>query len=193
MIGQPILTTARLLLRPLQLSDAAEVQIIFPQWEIVRFLATSVPWPYPLDGALTYIRDSALPAMQRGTEWHWSIRRKAEPNRLIGLISLTDRPNNNRGFWLAPDWQRLGLMTEASAAVTQYWFETLDRTLLRAPKAVTNIGSRRISERSGMRVVNTMDQDYVSGKLRTEIWEITREDWRRHLEQGQQEGPTLSE
>jgi RimJ/RimL family protein N-acetyltransferase len=63
----PALETARLILRPLELADAEQVQRIFPHWEIVQFLANRVPWPYAEDGALTYYRDDALPAMARGT------------------------------------------------------------------------------------------------------------------------------
>lgn len=37
----PELETPRLLLRPLELADAAETQILFPQWEIVRYLANT--------------------------------------------------------------------------------------------------------------------------------------------------------
>src|ERR1700759_5114722 len=37
----------RLLLRPLQLSDAEQTQLLFPHWEIVKHLNTIVPWPYP--------------------------------------------------------------------------------------------------------------------------------------------------
>jgi len=176
--GIPVITTSRLILRPLQLSDADAVQKLFPRWEIVRFLASDVPWPYPADGALTFIRDIALPAIQQGTEWHWSIRLKTARERLIGMISLMDKPANNRGFWLDPALQGKGLMSEASTAVTDYWFEILERPVLRAPKAVENVQSRRISERSGMRLIETVDQDYVSGRLPTEIWEITREEWR---------------
>jgi RimJ/RimL family protein N-acetyltransferase len=175
----PILATPRLILRPLELADAEAIQILFPRWEIVRFLASRVPWPYPADGALTFIRDIALPAMRQGTEWHWSIRLKTRPDQLIGEISLADKLNENRGFWLDPQWQGQGLMTEATAAVTDYWFETLERPVLRAPKAVANLPSRRISERSGMRVIKSEDWDYVSGRLATEVWEITREEWRR--------------
>ncbi len=176
--GIPTITTSRLILRPLELSDADAVQDLFPRWEIVRFLAPDVPWPYPVDGALTFIRDIALPAIQQGKEWHWSIRRKTTPDRLIGMISLMDKPGNNRGFWLDPALQGRGLISEASTAVTDYWFETLERPVLRVPKAVANVSSRRISERSGMRLIAIEDQDYVSGRLPTEIWEITREEWR---------------
>ena len=63
------LETDRLLLRPLELNDVAAVQQSFPRWEIVRFLS-NIPWPYPPDGALAFIRDRALPAMQQGRAWH---------------------------------------------------------------------------------------------------------------------------
>lgn len=177
----PTLTTVRLILRPLELSDAAVVQELFARWEVVRYLAKHVPWPYPLDGALTFIRDVALPAMRKSVEWHWSIRRKDAPNRLIGVISLMDRPGDNRGFWLDPAWQGQGLMSEAVEAVTEFWFGTLDRLVLQAPKAAANIRSRRISERGGMRLTETVERDYVSGRLPAEIWEITREEWRRRV------------
>lgn len=175
----PIITTSRLILRPLDLADVDGVQVLFPNWEIVRFMASHIPWPYPADGALTFIRDMALPAMRQGMEWHWSIRPKLAPEQLIGVVSLMDKPDDNRGFWLAPKWQGRGLMSEASAAVTDYWFETLEQPILRAPKAVANVPSRRISERSGMRLIKTEDRDLVSGRLPCEVWEITRDEWRR--------------
>src|ERR1035441_5781795 len=82
----PPLETARLLLRPAELSDAEQTQILFPHWEIVWHLANRVPWPYPPDGALTYLRDIALPGMERGDEWHWTLRLKNAPARMIGLV-----------------------------------------------------------------------------------------------------------
>ena len=177
----PTIATPRLMLRPLQLSDASAVQALFPRWEIVQFMASHIPWPYPADGALTFIRDMALPAMQQGAEWHWSIRPKSAPEQLIGVVSLMDKPDNNRGFWLDLAWQGQGLMLEASSAVTDYWFETLGRTVLRVPKAVANVRSRRISERTGMRVIKTEERDYVSGRFPAEVWEITRDEWHNRL------------
>lgn len=174
----PELKTARLVLRPLHLDDADAIQRLFAQWEVVRFLADQVPWPYPPDGARHYVEQIALPAVRRGTQWHWSIRTLAEPDRLIGMISLMDDdPGNNRGFWLDPACQGQGYMTEASAAATAYWFQVLNKSVLRAPKAAANTASRRISERSGMRLVGTEERGYVSGRHLSEIWEITREEW----------------
>ncbi len=175
----PRLETHRLLLPPVTLADAGQIQIIFPQWEIVRYLNNRVPWPYPQDGAQAYYRDVALPAAERGEEWHWTLRLKSSPDCIIGCISLMNRPNKNRGFWLGLPWQGQGLMMEACDEVTGYWFDGLGFPMLRVPKAVANTASRRISEKSGMRIIATKESDYVSGRLPTEIWEITAAEWRQ--------------
>ena len=174
----PLLETARLELRPLELADAAQVQVLFPHWEIVRYLAKRVPWPYPPDGALTYYRDDALPAMARGEEWHWSLRLKSDPGQLIGSVALIRGENNNRGFWMGLPWQGKGLMSEAIEVVTDFWFDELGFAVLRAPKAVVNTASRRISEKTGMRVIARDERDYVGGRFPTELWEITADEWR---------------
>jgi RimJ/RimL family protein N-acetyltransferase len=174
----PSLETARLLLRPVELADVEQIQATFPRWEIVKFLASKVPWPYPPGGAQTFLRDLALPAIERGEEWIWTIRRTEKPTIIIGMISLARNENENRGFWIDPQSQRLGLMTEACDAVTDFWFEVLKHPVMRVRKAVANKGSRRISEKQGMRIVSMQDSDYVSGRLPSETWEITADEWR---------------
>jgi ribosomal-protein-alanine N-acetyltransferase len=174
----PELETPRLLLRPLELSDAARTQLLFPHWEIVRHLNAKVPWPYPPDGALAFYRDVALPGVARGDEWYWTLRLKGDPENLIGCIGVMKGSDTNRGFWLGIPWHGQGLMTEACDAVTEFWFETLDFPVLRVPKAVANTASRCISLRQGMRVVATEERDYVSGRHPSEIWEITQQEWR---------------
>jgi len=172
------LETHRLVLRPLRIEDAARTQELFPHWEIVRYLNAIVPWPYPEDGALTYYRDVALPAMGRAEKWFWTLRLKESPAKHIGAIGLMKQDVDNRGFWLGLQWQGRGLMTEAVEAVTDYWFNVLGFEVLRASKAVANVASRRISEKTGMRLVGTGERDYVCGRLPSEIWEITADEWR---------------
>jgi [ribosomal protein S5]-alanine N-acetyltransferase len=179
-IRRDVLETERVILRPLELADAERTQLLFPHWEIVQFLNAKVPWPFPSDGALTYYRDSALPGIERGEEWHWTLRLKESPNEHIGSICLVKGETTNRGFWLGLPWQGRGLMTEAAIAVNDYWFNALGFHVLRVPKAIANAGSRRISEKTGMRVVSTHEADYVSGRWPSELWEITAEEWRAH-------------
>ena len=176
----PDLETARLLLRPLKLEDARQTQTLFGQWEIVRDLAAYVPWPYPPDGSHNFYRDVALPAMERGEQWHWTLRLKTAPERIVGQISL-QIGETNRGFWMAPEFQGLGLMSEAVEMVTEYWFATLGMPVLRTAKAVRNAASSRISAKSGMRLLRVEGQNSVSGVQPTEIWEITAEEWQALL------------
>ncbi|WP_085690554.1 MULTISPECIES: GNAT family N-acetyltransferase [unclassified Pseudomonas] len=173
----PALYTSRLILTPLRLSDAAAVQQLFPQWEVVRYLDSRVPWPYPSDGGLVYVRDIALPAMAAGQEWHWMISTRTQPECRMGSISLYDQPGNNRGFWLAPQYQGKGYMREACKVVNAYWFETLLRPVMQVPKAAANLGSRKVSQHEGMRMIGTRDGNFVCGAMQVEVWEMTRSEW----------------
>jgi [ribosomal protein S5]-alanine N-acetyltransferase len=169
--------TERLLLRPLSLEDAPEIQRLFPQWKVVKYLAAKVPWPYPPDGAEQFIRDAALPQMERGEAWYWTLRLSTDPGQLIGLISLTLGDDENRGFWLDPAHRGHGYMTEACLWANDFWFDTLGQPRLRVPKAVANRASRRISQQMGMHVIRLETRDYVSGRLPSEIWQITADEW----------------
>jgi RimJ/RimL family protein N-acetyltransferase len=170
--------TKRLILKPLAIDDAPQIQAVFPQWEIVRYLKNVVPWPYPPDGALTYIRDIALPAIERGGQWIWTMRLRTQPDAIVGSVTLIDREQDHRGFWLDPAYQGMGLMTEGCAWVNDFWFETLGKSALRVSKAVPNRASIRVSERMGMRPVGHGEKDYVSGRFPSEVWEITAEEWK---------------
>lgn len=180
----PSLQSSRLILRPLELADAEQVQILFPKWEIVQYLARHIPWPYPPNGAETFYRDVAIPAIDRGEQWHWTLRLKSTSEQIIGSVSLMTRGDENRGFWLGLPWQRQGLMSEACDAVTEYWFDTLQFSKLRVSKAIANTASRRISEKQGMRIVAIEERDYVCGRLPAEIWEITADEWRAQRTSG---------
>ena len=171
-----VLETRRLILRPLMLEDARRTQELFPQWEIVKYLNAIVPWPYPADGVLTYYRDVALPAIASGEQWVWTLRLKESPEEHIGNIHLRRGENNHRGFWLGLPWQGRGLMTEAVEVVNDYWFDVLGMRVLRVPKAIGNVASRRVSEKTGMRMVATEMREYVSGWWLSEIWEITADE-----------------
>jgi RimJ/RimL family protein N-acetyltransferase len=175
----PPLKTTRLLLKPLQLEDAEQVQPLLGHWDVVRYLTDGVAWPFPDDGAHAYYRDLALPAIERGDEWHWTLRLKEAPQQIIGSVALLRNERNNRAFWMGIPWRQRGLMTEAVEAVTEFWFSTLGFELLRVPKASANLASVRISEKTGMRLESKEEKGFVSGKLPSETWVITREEWIR--------------
>ena len=81
----PVLHTPRLILRPVRSKDAPVIQRRFPRWDVVRWLDAKVPWPYPADGAATFVAD-CLAEMARGEKSHWAIVPSKGPADLIGLI-----------------------------------------------------------------------------------------------------------
>jgi [ribosomal protein S5]-alanine N-acetyltransferase len=171
--------TARLILKPIALEDAPQIQALFPRWEIVQYLRNIVPWPYPADGALSHIRDFALPAIERGELYSWTLRLRTAPEAIIGIIVLTPNDADNRGFWLDSAHQGRGLMTEACVWVNDFWFDALGKPVLRVSKAVGNTSSIRISERMGMRLVGHGEKEYVCGRAASETWEISAEEWKK--------------
>jgi len=174
----PVLETPRLVLRPVRSKDAPVIQRRFPRWEIVRWLNARVPWPYPPDGAACYVA-ACLAEMARGEKSHWAIVPKSGPADLIGMIDLwpdDGATRDQRGFWLDPDFQGQGLMTEAAGRVTQYAFEDLGWPHLWLTNAQDNHPSRRLKERQGARLVDLLIGDHVGGRGTKMIWQLRRED-----------------
>lgn len=170
----PTLTTARLVLRPLQLDDAPHVQRLFPQWNVVRFMNPAIPWPYPADGAETYLRSVLADPRQL----MWAILLRGE---LIGAIGFSPHGHENRGFWLAPDHWGQGYMGEAVDRTTDYVMGELGWPEIRTGNAVENSASSRLKR--GFRLLSTGPRQLVGGVMEYESWLLTQEDYQRHKAQ----------
>ena len=100
----PTLYTRRLILRPLALSDAPAIQRHFNNWNVIQNLATVVPWPYPDDGAETFIKRQFDKIAAGEKTYQWVLVLRSGDNQAIGNIEFRptpDQPKGNRGFWLA--------------------------------------------------------------------------------------------
>jgi [ribosomal protein S5]-alanine N-acetyltransferase len=178
----PILETARLILRPVTLDDAPAIQKYFNNWEIIKNMSTLVPWPYPDDGAVTWLQSQLLPKIETGEVIGLAITEKNSKDELIGIIHFRSIPDHNgthRGFWLAqPFWNR-GYMTEAVEAAQDFIFFELDWAHLIITNAAYNKGSRRIKEKTGAVYLGTCEIAHHNGDNISEKWEVTRENWAR--------------
>jgi ribosomal-protein-alanine N-acetyltransferase len=81
----PTLKTERLVLRPPRLEDAPAIQEHFAHWEIIQHLSTSVPWPYPENGALEFLK-MKLKDEPQSQDLLWAIRERGKEDQLIGII-----------------------------------------------------------------------------------------------------------
>ena len=176
----PTIPTRRLVLRPLALSDAPAIQRHFNNWNIIRRLASVVPWPYPDDGAESFIRQQ-LEKIAAGEEiYQWVLVLRDGDGEAIGNISFRPRsgdPKGNRGFWLAePYWSR-GLMTEAISSVNDFAFGTLGIESFHVCNAVSNTASRRVKQKTGAEFVGIIELPHHDGQTKAERWKVSRESW----------------
>ncbi len=185
MSGTPTLETARLWLKPITFADAPAIQRRFDQWEVVRFLDAAVPWPYPADGAMTHLTDYLAEPARPG-RFGWGLWLKHGPDELIGRIDLwavdSERDaagqwRDQRGFWLDPAFAGRGLMTEAADRVTDFAFRDLGWPRLILSNAAPNIGSGRIKQKQGARLIARETKAFVSGDFEREVWLLEAEDW----------------
>lgn len=178
MISFPQLESPRLVLRPLELSDAPDIQKHFASWSIIQHLSVSVPWPYPANGAETFTR-AALAEIERGDAMYWTIRLRSAPEEAVGLLGyiVADRPGGNRGFWLAEHLHGQGLMTEAVEAFQDFVFFELGLERIEVGNAINNPASRRVKEKTGARFIGHDKLAHRDGENTSEIWEVTRERW----------------
>lgn len=183
----PVLETARLVLRPLRFEDAPAIQRYFPRWTIVRWLDARVPWPYPDDGANLHVR-KCLEERAQGKRFFWTICLKEAQDDLIGGIDLwpDDGSHDQRGFWIASEFQGHGFMTEAAERVTEYAFLQLGWPHLWLTNAEANVPSSRIKQRQGAQLAKRIEKNYVSGRGGGEVWLLKSEEWKRRRGSGRE-------
>jgi RimJ/RimL family protein N-acetyltransferase len=158
------------------------VQELFPSFTMLRYMNAAIPWPYPEDGAISFIR-MVLPRMSAQEEYYWAIYRKGYEEGMIGTIGLTPgSDSDHRGFWLAEAFWGQGYMTEAVAAVNDFAFDRLGMPEMLLGNARDNVGSHRLKEKAGAEIIGFEESDYVSGRLPSVKWRLTAEAWRKHRE-----------
>lgn len=180
-VKTPTLETERLVLRPVKLEDAPAIQKHFNNWNIIKNLLDTVPWPYPDNGAEDYIKNRVMPQIEKGETYVWTLNLKTAPKEPIGLIEyrhITDR-DDNRGFWLAEPFWKQGLMTEAAAAVNDFIFFDLGVEKIAVCNFEGNEGSRRVKEKTGAKFIGYCEKPHHDGKIKSEMWEVTAENWKK--------------
>jgi ribosomal-protein-alanine N-acetyltransferase len=177
----PVLETKRLKLRPIRRNDAPRIQELFPDFEVVRYLYSFIPWPYPDNGANEFL-DIALPQIEAGERVILAITlREANDDLLIGVLYLNLNGPHHRSFWLAPAYHRQGYMSEAVVAGNDYMFDVVGVPIIRSGNAIPNLGSRRIKEKSGAKLVEIKPAtSFIGGVFEEEVWELSAEDWREN-------------
>ena len=174
----PTFETERLILRGVTLADAEFYQKNFAHYEIIEFLSSRVPWPYPENGAEQFIRDIVLPN-QGKTRWTWGIFLRSKPEEIVGVVELF-KPGipEDRAFWLCRRLWGQGLMTEAIEPVMNFAYTSLGLDELILSNAVENKRSRKVKENSGATLLHTKPAAFANpAYTQSEYWRLSKEVW----------------
>lgn len=149
---RPILKTQRLILRPFQLDDEAEVYRICKEKEIAAFTRT-IPHPYPRAQAKHWIEQQPE-LWRKGKSACFAMSLKKNTRRIVGSIGLTiceGDQNAELGYLVEKESWGQGYCSEAAAEVVRFGFEQLALHRIHAHHVIENPASGRILAKIGMR------------------------------------------
>ncbi|MGL5062628.1 MAG: GNAT family N-acetyltransferase [Microcoleus sp.] len=150
MLPQISLETARLILRPLTLTDAPPIQKIASDRAIADTMI-SIPHPYPEGEAEKYIARK-IAEFQDGNSVAFAIEVKEE-KLLRGTIEIRDIDREHScaevSFWLGVDLWGKGYMSEALSSMICFGFENLHLNRLYAYHMLRNPASGKVLKKNG--------------------------------------------
>ncbi len=145
----PILSTKRLKLRKLSISDENEILFMRSDEGILEFI--DIPVAKNLEDARAYIE-----MINKGVandEWiFWAITLKEDNINIIGTICLwnisIEANKAEIGYVLHPDFQGKGIMQEAAEKVIDYGFKNMKLDTIVAHLHPNNVKSIKLLERN---------------------------------------------
>lgn len=146
----PVLTTPRLILRPMRMRDAKDIYAFSSDPEVARHVLWDAHTSLSESRAyLRFIRRQ----YRLGLPSSWGIVLK-ETGRVIGTIGLMMYNEEHRqaevGYSLSRDWWHQGLATEALSAVMTCCFDRLHLHRIEAMHDVANPASGAVMRKCGM-------------------------------------------
>lgn len=170
----------QLSLKVLEVGDAERIFELIDQSR--EYLKKWLPWldmtTTPADTRL-FIHAAKLDAAE-GSSLNAAVVFNDEIVGMAGFNSI-DQTNKTAkiGYWLAPDYQGNGIMTQVAKALTDYAFYHLELNKVEIRVATENVKSRAIPERLGYAEETTLPQaewlydhyvDHVVYAMRVERW-----------------------
>ena len=156
----PTLTTERLMLRRMNITDQNEIFFLRSNENILEFI--DIPKAETVDDAIKFI-EKINNNIAENESIMWAITLK-ENSTLIGTICLwnIDVENNKAdiGYMLHPEFQGKGIMQEAVEKVIEYGFATMQLSLVVADFHEKNLRSLKLLEKNGF-IYETKSGDYL--------------------------------
>ena len=176
----PVLTTPRLVLRQMRLSDAATLMHFRSAPELNVF---SIREPATSITATEELIKRMLESERNGEGVHWALELRDKPGVMIGDIGIwkiiREHHRGVLGYVLKKEHQGKGLMSEALNAVIHYGFNDLQLHSLMAEVNPQNNASFQLLERLGFRREGLFREDvYFRGAFHdTAVYSLLKTDF----------------
>ncbi|KAH6873153.1 hypothetical protein J4E91_001480 [Alternaria rosae] len=191
-VPSPIVTTKRLIIRPMCLKDAASTSLHANDPLIAKYMRGTFPSPYTQSSAETWINTNLALTYQH----HFVICERSAPELAIGGIGLKLGSDvyahaAEVGFWVGKSYWGRGYITEALEAFTTWSFESYENNGQRLTKLYAGVfsgngASMRCFEKCGYALEGVLrDNVYKNGEMRDEhMFGMRKADWLRRLREG---------
>lgn len=175
-IKVPIVETNRLIIRPITKEDAYDLYEITSNPNVTRFLTYS---PHmSVDESLQSIEERFINADSNNFETY-CVELKSN-KKMIGMCNFISKDYDQVviGYQFNEDYWNQGIATEALNKVVEVAFNNLEISRIEISHATENIGSQRVIEKAGFKLVGTKrhvpqaDGTYLDIK----IYDLLKED-----------------
>lgn len=165
-IGTQIISTKRLVLRPIRDSDYRDVFEFAKKEEVSKYVSWSAHKCVDDSKALCKMWASQY---QNSERYHWAI---TLDGKMIGNIEVVNIVNDCAylGWQIDSTFWNKGIMTEAAAAVRDFLFDEVGFRALYAAYITENVGSGRVMIKIGMKPI-TAEEYYknLEEEIKTEV------------------------
>jgi [ribosomal protein S5]-alanine N-acetyltransferase len=177
--------TKRLVLRDITMKDASALVKAINNINIAKWLQT-VPYPYSLKDAKSYIRNSIKESKKKPREKYPLSIELAGRRGLIGGVSINNvnifEGTASIGYWLSQDYWRQGIMQEAVTSIIDFAFDTLKLRRIDLVAFADNEGSNCLARKMGFQYEGTRKEKCRSkadGKIYDQnLYGLLRRDWK---------------
>ncbi len=162
-VPQPLLTTARLLVRRFVIGDTERFHTYRNDPEVARWQGWSLP--YPRESADSLVQEMATVDLFTLGGWtQLAVVLPAAPNTLIGDVGVrmeADEPTAEIGFSLAREHWGSGYGGEMVSAVVDHLFHPLGLARVVAFTHEDNEPAQRVLEQAGLRYITQDGDEFV--------------------------------
>ena len=164
---QPVVETARFILRPLKVSDVGLIEH-YASDKRVASMTTSIPHPLPPGASRAFVDRAQLASRDEDV---WAMDGTASGGaEVMGLISLErmDRNQSEVGYWVAPPFWNTGLASDAVQALVEG--NPLKNQTIFASVFQDNPASARVLTHCGFEYIGDAESFSVARNATVQTW-----------------------